>query len=94
MTDAPGFNSGKNFCTVRMTATASRRTLPADRNDSRGSAQSGFEVSAEDGGQHGVGDPGVTVSLQPVANGGVVADRAQVIDESLTDSKFLNFDVG
>ena len=36
------------------------------------SAQRGFEVGAEDGRQHGVGDPRVAVSLHPVANCGVV----------------------
>ena len=57
------------------------------------SAQRGLEVGAEDGSHHGVGDPGVAVSLNPVANGGVVADCAEVIDESLTDGKLLSFRV-
>jgi hypothetical protein len=61
---------------------------------SGGSAQRGFEVGAEDGGKHGVGDPRVAVSLYPVANRGVVADCAEVIDESLTDGELLNFGVG
>jgi hypothetical protein len=61
---------------------------------SGGSAQRGFEVGAEDGSHHGVGDPRVAVSLNPVANRGVVADCAQVIDESLTDGQLLSFGVG
>ena len=76
-----------------ITATASCHTRLIDGGTGR-SAQRGFEVGAEDGSHHGIGDPRVAVSLNPVANRGVVADCAEVIDESLTNSQLLSFDVG
>ena len=69
---------------TRITATASCRSRLTD-GGTGGSAQRGSEVGAKDGGQHGGGDPRVAVSLNAVANRGVVADCAEVIDESLTD---------
>jgi TetR/AcrR family transcriptional regulator len=75
-----------------ITATALRHTRLTDRGTGC-SAQRGFEVGAEDGGNHRVGDPRVAVSLNAVANRAVVADRAQVIDESFTDGELLSFGI-
>src|SRR5258705_7182793 len=80
-------------CMRTITATALFHTRLMD-GGTRRSAQRGFEVGAEDGSHHGVGDPRTAVSLNPVANRGGVADCAEVVDESLTDGKRLSFGVG